>query len=100
MPPLPPERSHGERKPHDPCEPQPDHAEQHPGADRAGGRLAREARAASRVDGERDEERSLREHPVHVEEPPVALGARDELRTEDRADVDLRQRKVVRHGRA
>ena len=75
-----------------------EHPEQHPRADRPGGRLPREGSAALGVDPERDEERDLREHPVDVEEALVPLRALDEVGAEDRVDVDRSEREIVRNG--
>jgi hypothetical protein len=50
-----------------------EHSEEHPGPDRPGRGLAREGRAAARVDHERCEERDLREHPEEVVQAFEAL---------------------------
>ena len=96
--PLPPVRRERERKVHEPGDRETEHPEEHSRADRPRRRLPHESSAALRVDPERDEERDLREHPVDVEEPLVALRALDEVGAEDRVDVDRPEREVVRNG--
>ena len=97
----PPEVEQPERELDEPDDPEPEHAEQHAGADRPGGRLAREAGAAAGVDPERREQRDLPEHPGDEEE---ALDARRPRRTrrlaEDGVDVDCGEVQAGRHRRA
>ena len=75
--------------------PEPEHPEEHSRPDRAGRRLAREPRAATRVEPERQQQRDLRENPERVEDPLVALRLRDEVRAEDCVDVERGEREVV-----
>ena len=65
---CPPDVEEPERQLHEPDDPEPEHAEQHPRADRPGRGLAGEPRAAARVDPERGEEGDLHQHPVDEEE--------------------------------
>ena len=98
MAPIPPQRRRGEREPHDPGEPQPDHAEQHPGADRACGRLAREPCASPRVDGERDEEgRPPRAPSRRRGTARTAPRGRRASAPNTASTFDRRRRQVVRH---
>ncbi len=95
VPAVPPVARRTERDPHEPGDRDPEHPEQHPGADRPCGRLAEERDPSSRVDGEHGQERDLREHPEHVVETLEARCARDERRAENRIDVDRGERQVV-----
>ena len=94
---APPVRGDPERDPDEPGDAEPQHAEEHPGADGACGGLASERRPAARIEPERRKQRDLGEDPVHVEEPLVALGLVDELGAEGPVDVDGRETEVVRH---
>ena len=99
MPALPPEAQESERQLRDPDEREADHPEQHPGADRPGRRLAREPRAAPRVEAEDDELGELGERPVDRREAPergrrVQLGGREQP-----AHRDLRQPEARGHRR-
>ena len=77
--------------------PEPEHPEEHPGADRAGRRLAGERGAAPRVQPERQQERDLRENPERRRRSArSASRSVDEVRAEDRVDVDRGEREVVR----
>ena len=81
----------------EPGEAEAEHREHHPGADRAGRRLAREARAAPRVEREDDDRRDgLAEHEP-VEEPLVVLGPVNQARGEE---LRVRKARQVRGRRA
>ena len=67
-----------ERQVHEPHDREPEHAEQHPGADRTGRGLARERGTLARVDPQRREQRDLRERPEDVQEAFEALRPGDE----------------------
>ena len=88
VPPRPPDIEQRERKLDEPDDPEAEHAEQHPGADRPGGRLPGEPRPAPRVDPQRREERDLPEHPGEEEEPLDVDGLANECLAEDGVDVD------------
>ena len=97
--PLPPERDEPERELHEPHEPEPEHAEQHPGADRARGRFAGERGTPLRVDPEDEQERRLGAEPEQKQEPLEPFRPRDEAGAEDGVLVDRRQREVARDDR-
>ena len=92
---VPPEGRDRERKLGEPHDRQPDHAEEHPRADRPGGGLAHVAHAALRVDGERRQQHDLGERPVHVQEALVPLRSVDERLAEHGVDVDPREGEIV-----
>jgi hypothetical protein len=82
----------------EPCDREAEHAQEHPGADGPRRRLACERGAALRVEPQRDQQRYLCEQPVEVEEALVAPSALDEVRAEERVDVDGPERELVRDG--
>ncbi len=98
VPSLPPHRHEPERQPDEPDDAEPEHPEQHPGADPARRRLLHEPDTASRVHPQHQQEHHLREQPVEHEEPLVAAGVADELRAEGGVDVDARQGEPLGHG--
>ena len=98
VPSRPPVPREAERQPDEPDDAEPEHPEEHPGADRAGRRLAREHGAASRVQPERHEQRDLRQHPEDVEDALVPFRVVHELLAEGCVDVDRGQGQAVRDG--
>ncbi len=93
---VPPQGRDRERQLRQPHDREPDHPEEHPGADRPGRRLADEPRAPLRVHPERRQSDDLRERPVDVEEALVALRLGHELAAEGRLHVHAGERQVVR----
>ena len=93
--PGPPVRGEAEGQVDEPDDPEPQHPEEHSRADRARRRLAREPRAAPRVQPERQQERDLGENPERVEDTLVPLRLRDEVRAEDRAGIEGGEREIV-----
>ncbi len=87
----PPEVEQPERELDEPDDPQPEHAEQHPGPDRPGRRLPAEARPALRVHPERREQHDLLERPADAEQPLDVLGLAHDVAAEDGVDVERRQ---------
>ena len=75
----PPEVEHSEGELHEPDDPQPEHPEQHAGADRPGGRLAHVAGPTAGVDPEGGEQGDLLEQPGDEEEALDAGGFLDEF---------------------
>src|SRR5205823_1977363 len=67
-----------------------EHPEEHPGADPARRRLAREAAAVARIDGEDGEERDLREDEVPALEALEARRPRELMRREVAVRIEAR----------
>ena len=80
--------------------PEAEHAEQHPGADRPGGRLPGEPRPATRIDPERREQRDLPEDPGEQEEPLDVHGLADERLAEHGVGIDPGEVQAGRDRRA
>jgi hypothetical protein len=93
----PPDLREPERDLRNPEDPQPEHPEQEPGADRPGGRLAREAPAVPRIKTEHDEHHAEREQRVPAQERLEPLGVVQLARAEDPLRVEARQPKIVGH---
>ena len=74
--------------------------EQHPGADRPGRRLPREARPAAGVEPERREQRDLAENPGEQEEALDVHGLAHECLAEDGVDIHGGKVQAGRDGRA
>ena len=83
----PPEVEQAEGELHEPDDPEPEHAEQHAGADWPGCGLADEAHPAAGVDPERRNECDLLHHPGDKEEALDAHCFVNKPSAEDRADV-------------
>ena len=97
--PLPPEREHLERNRDQPGQAESEHREHHPGADRAGCGLAREARSAPGVEREDDDRRDGLAEDEPVEERFVVLGPVDQARGEELPLREARQVQAVGHAR-
>jgi hypothetical protein len=93
--PVPPVRHEPEREPDEPDDGEAEHAEEHPGADRARGRLAGESGSAPGVQPQHGDEGDLRERPDDEEKALVAMRVRDELGSEHLVDVDTAEGEVV-----
>ena len=93
----PPDVQHRERQLRGPDEGEADHPEQHPGADRAGRRLAHPAHAVAREEAEHDELRDGLPEPEEPLDAAVVLRALQRVRREERVLVEVRQ--VVRRQR-
>ncbi len=95
VPAVPPELGESRRQLGKPDEAEPEHAEEHPGPDRPGRRLARELRPVAGVDdedGELDEDAGDRDQArdAVVGVDPVQLGRRKERRGVDVRQVERR----------
>ncbi len=95
----PPEVEHSEGELHEPDDPQPEHPEQHAGADRPGGRLAHVAGPTAGVDPEGGEQGDLLEQPGDEEEALDAGGFLDEFPAEDGLRVEGREAQAGRERR-
>ena len=78
--------------------PETEHPEEHPGADRPGRRLAREARASRRVEPEREQQRDLRENPERRRRPARSASPRATKSAPKTASTSIgREREIVRN---
>jgi hypothetical protein len=97
---IPPMLRDAERQVAEPDQREAEHAEEHPGADRAGCRLPGERRTALCVEGEDAERCDLRREPVPVPEALVARCAPDRGCSERRCRIDVPQLETPGHRRA
>ena len=88
-----------ERKPDQPDDAEPEHAEQHSGADRTGRRLAGKHGTAPRVDPQGREQHDLSQNPGDVEEALVPPRLVDESGSEGLVDVDGGECEISRNVR-
>src|SRR5581483_7533546 len=94
---LPPEARDLERQADQPDEREPEHRQQHPGADRAGGGVADEALAEPGVDEEDEDRRRGREQLVDAKEGLVVIASAQEAGAEEVAGPQTSDVQTVRH---
>ena len=100
VPSCPPDVEQRERQLDQPDEPEPEHAQQHPGADRPRGRLPGEPRPATGIDPQRREQRDLPEDPGEEEEPLDVHRPADESLAEHGVGIDAGEVQAGRDRRA
>ncbi len=97
VPALPPELREAEGELDDPEDAEPEHREQHPGADTAGRRLADEPHAPDCIPCEHRHGRQLGEEEEPADDAFVVLGALELGGAEDLARIDARRVEARRH---